>query len=373
MVHFDMRIRFKNYKYDFRIASLALEESTKIDLLENNLSVIYADDEKITLYPEETVLSDEQSDLAEIKQYNNYDVFEIWGNGTLTRRYNDNSNDNYFFITGACNSNCIMCPSPDISRKNATPTNISDLILLAKHIPIDTPHLTITGGEPFLIGDKIFEFFKFLKEKFEQTEFLVLTNGRIFAVERYVQLFKENLPNNLIVAIPLHASYEELHDSITRSKNSFNQTKLGIKNLLKNNIRVEIRLVVNKLNVNDFENIADLIINQFNGIEYVSVIAMEMTGNALANKEKVWLPYKETFSLIGNAIKNMVKNSIDVKLYNFPLCTVDSSFWTLCEKSISPNKVRYATTCDDCKYRSVCGGVFAGTFKFEEDELRAIL
>ena len=58
MVHFDMRIRFKNYKYDFRIASLALEENTKIDLLKNNLSVIYVDDKKIMLYPEETVLSD---------------------------------------------------------------------------------------------------------------------------------------------------------------------------------------------------------------------------------------------------------------------------------------------------------------------------
>jgi His-Xaa-Ser system radical SAM maturase HxsC len=266
-----------------------------------------------------------------------------------------------------------MCPSPDVSRRNATHANVSDLILLAKHIPADTPHLTITGGELFLIGDKIFPFIKFLRDKFEETEFLFLTNGRIFAVDKYVQLFKENMPYDTLVAIPIHGSYDELHDAITRSKNSFIQTKLGIKNLLKNNIRVEIRLVVSKFNTNDFNNIAKLIINEFKGVEYVSVIAMEMTGNALVNKERVWLPYKESFSLIVEPIKLMLENGIDVKLYNFPLCTVDSSFWTLCEKSISANKVRYASTCNDCKYKNICGGVFAGTFKFEENELKAIL
>ncbi|MDY4607363.1 MAG: His-Xaa-Ser system radical SAM maturase HxsC [Eubacterium sp.] len=367
-----MGIRFDNYKYDFRIASLALKEDVKVDLLENNLSVIFVDDEQIVLYPEKIVLSNNQLDLVRIKEYNNYDVFEIWENGALVRRYNDNSNDNYFFITSGCNSNCIMCPSPDASRKLATQTSISDLMLLAKHIPKDTPHLTITGGEPFLIGTEIFEFINFLKQKFEDTEFLFLTNGRIFSVEKYVKLFRESIPNNSVVAIPIHASYDELHDSITRAKNSFQQTKLGVKNLLKNNIKVEIRLVVSKLNVDDFNNIADLIIKEFKSVAYVSVIAMEMTGNAFVNKEQVWLPYKETFSLISDAVRHMIENSIDVKLYNFPLCTVDSSFWTLCEKSISPNKIRYAPLCEDCKYKSVCGGVFAGTFKFEKDELRAI-
>lgn len=48
-------------------------------------------------------------------------------------------------------------------------------------------------------------------------------------------------------------------------------------------------------------------------------------------------------------------------------------YWTLCEKSISPDKVRYAETCENCKMKNACGGVFAGTMSMEKGELRAII
>lgn len=368
-----MGLRLKNYDLGYRIVSLALDESAKNKLLENDLTLVYADDEKMVLLPDEIVLSSDAADIEKVRQFNNFDVLEIWENGVLVRRYNDRSDDNYFFVTGGCNSNCIMCPSPDFTRKNAAPTNVDDLIELARHIPSDTPHLTITGGEPFLIGERIFPFIRFLKERFVCTEFLFLTNGRVFALDKYVQLFLVAVPCNSIVAIPVHGSCEQIHDAITRADGSFKQTKRGIKQLIKNGICVEIRLVVSKLNVDDFDNIADLIVKEFRGVDYVSVIAMEMTGNARSNKEKVWIPYKESFSAISGAIQKMVKNGIDVKLYNFPICTVEKPFWTLCEKSISSNKVRFAETCENCKYKNACGGVFAGTFQLERDELKAIL
>lgn len=366
-------MRFQNYHLGYRIVSLALDEQAKNDLLQRDLALIYAEDRRIVLLPDEVLLSDEASDTEKIRQFNSYDVLEIWGNGTLLRKYNDKSEDNYFFITGGCNSNCVMCPSPDAARKNALPANIPDLIELARHIPSDTPHLTITGGEPFLIGEEIFPFIRFLKEKFPSTELLFLTNGRVFALDQYVQLFLNAIPNNTIVAIPVHGSCDRVHDAITRAEGSFQQTKRGIRQLIQHGIPVEIRLVVSKLNIADFDNIADLMIQEFRGVGYVSVIAMEMTGNARKNREQVWIPYKEAFSTIAGAIQKMVKNGINVKLYNFPICTVEKPFWTLCERSISPEKVRFAEICDRCRYRHACGGVFAGTFQLEKEELRAIL
>lgn len=368
-----MSIRFREYNHGYRIVSLALDECTKEKLLERGLNTLYVSNAEIVLFPDAITLSVKNEDVEQLKQFNNYDVLDIWENGILNRRYNDKSDDNYFFVTGACNSNCVMCPSPDVTRKNISPTNMSDLIELARHIPSDTPHLTITGGEPFLVGESIFPFLQFLKENFPFTEFLFLTNGRIFAIERYVRQFVETVPYNSIVAIPVHGSCDSVHDAITRADGSFKQTMCGIKQLIKNNIRVEIRLVVSKLNIDDIDEIANLIISQLKGIEYVSVIAMEMTGNARVNKEQVWIPYKESVDLISDALRRMVENGVDVKLYNFPICTVQKPFWTLCEKSISSNKVRFAETCDDCKYKSACGGVFAGTFQLERNELKAIL
>lgn len=370
-----MNIRFENYNGKYKIVSLALSENAREEFVSENLSHIFVDESenKVILFPEQEVLSSDGCILEELKKYNNYDVFELWNNGVLTRKYDDHSGDNYFFITGKCNSNCIMCPSPEQARRTSNNASLTDLIDLARHIPSDVPHLTITGGEPFLMGDNIFPFLQFLKERFEETEFLLLTNGRIFAVNEFVEAFCLSAPEHIIVAIPVHGSCEQVHDSITRTTGSFKQTIKGIKNLLKEGIPVEIRLVVSKLNINDFEKIAQLIIQELNGIEYVSVIAMEMTGTAKLNQDQVWIPYKQAFLKIENAIRCLIQNGIDVKLYNFPLCTVKKSFWTLCEKSISANKIRFADECELCKYKNACSGVFAGTIKLERDELKAIL
>lgn len=368
-----MRMRFKDYHYGYRVVSLVLDDIAKNEQMNKDLFVLYVSDKEIVLFPNEIVLSKDEDDIKQFHQFNNFDVLEIWENGIVNRIYNDKSNDNYFFVTGSCNSNCIMCPSPDIARKNVSETNISDLIEVAKHIPSDAPHLTITGGEPFMVGEQIFPFIQYLKDNFPITEFLFLTNGRVFAIEKYLQKFVESVPYNSIIAIPIHGSCGSVHDAITRAEGSFRQTKFGIKQLLKNNVRVEIRLVVSRLNVHDFDKIADLIISQFKGIEYVSVISMEMTGNARVNNEQVWISYREAFDLIADALRKMIENGIDVKLYNFPICTVQKSFWTLCEKSISDNKIRFAESCSECKYKSACGGVFAGTFQLERDELKPIL
>jgi len=266
-----------------------------------------------------------------------------------------------------------MCPSPEKARRRTDEIDIEFLIELAKYIPSDTPHLTITGGEPFLIGEKIFPFIAYLKQKFAKTEFLFLTNGRIFAIDKFVHYFKESMPYNSIVAIPIHGSNSEIHDTITRTKGSYTQTRNGLKKLLSNHIRIELRLVVNKINLNDITNIADDIIKNFRNIEYLSIIAMEMTGNAYANKEKVWISYKNIFCVIEDSIRKLVEHGIEVRLYNFPLCTVNSSFWPICYKSISENKIRYAESCNECKYFNSCGGVFAGTLALERDELIPIL
>lgn len=375
MGYFNMIIRFKNYNLGYRVVSFASDEYAKEKLLTEKLSLAYLDESKceLTILPDGISLTVDPSDIEKARSYNNYDVFEIWENGVFTRKYNDKSDDNYFFITGKCNSNCVMCPSPEHSRRTSETTALVDLMALAKYIPSDAPHLTITGGEPFLMGEQIFPFLQYLKDKFYSTEFLFLTNGRIFAIDKYVQMFCAAAPRNSIVAIPVHGSCQEIHDSITRTDGSFKQTILGIKKLLKNGIRIEIRLVVSKKNIADFDNIASLIIKELKGIEYVSVIAMEMTGTARMNLDKVWIPYKESFDCIANAIRTLVTNGIDVKLYNFPLCTVERPFWTLCERSISDNKVRFANECDLCRYKNACSGVFAGTLQLEKDELRAIL
>ncbi len=368
-----MTVKIDNYDGKYRIVSLALDQAAKEELLNNDLDFLLVADEYVKIYPEGITISENKHVIEELQNAHNYDVYELWENGKLTEYYDDSSVDNYFFITAKCNSNCVMCPSPDISRRKGGSTSPDALIEIAKHIPTDTSHLTITGGEPFMMGREIFRFMEFLRNRFEYTEFLFLTNGRIFSVNSYVEKFVETAPGNSVVAIPIHGSNAITHDLITQSKGSFVQTVQGIKNLLKAGIYIELRIVISKLNAKDLYNIAKLISGEMTGIGYVSIMAMEMTGSAWVNRDTVWISYTEAAEAMEPALLELLEHGIDVKLYNFPLCTVKKQFWTLCEKSISPDKVRYVEICDNCRMKKSCGGVFAGTISIEKGELKAIL
>ena len=368
-----LMIKIRNYDGLFRIVSLALDEATMIDLQKDQVAFLYIEDGNIKILPEGVEFQVSESDLHELKSHNNYDVYEIWPDGRLVLQFDVQSIENCFFITGKCNSNCIMCPSPDISRQNGECKSIDTLLELVDHIPTSIPHITITGGEPFLAGKRLFEFIDCLKQKYIKTEFLFLTNGRIFAVREYAELFAETMPQKSIVAIPIHGANPQIHDAITRADKSFDQTICGIKNLLRLGVRVEIRIVVSKMNARNLLKIAELIVRELPGIEYISVIAMEMTGNAFLNRDYVWITYTDSILAAEEAIEFLVRHGITVRLYNFPLCVVPVKFWTLCEKSISPDKIRYLDICDQCKLKASCGGIFSGTLQLVKEEIKPVL
>lgn len=101
-----------------------------------------------------------------------------------------------------------------------------------------------------------------------------------FSVVEYSIRLKNTVPNHTLIGIPLHAATSSLHDHITQVPGSFIQTVQGITNLLKQGLRIEIRIVVTKLNVMDLKNLAAFIAENFKGIDHVCIMAMEMTGNA---------------------------------------------------------------------------------------------
>ena len=309
-----MIFKLEKYNGTHRIVSLALDQDTFDNLLKEDLDFIYVDDNSLKLYPEDVIISTDEKIIDKIKSAHNYDVFELWENGKLITCYDDESLDNAFFVTGKCNSNCIMCPSPNVSRQKGKNSDVDKLIEIAKHIPSDAPHLTITGGEPFMIGRDIFRFIQYLHDKFTCTEFLFLTNGRIFAVDSFMKKFIETVPDNSIVAIPIHGSNAQINDMITQSKGSFAQTVKGIKQLLKANIRVELRIVVSKLNASNLHDLALFISQEFSEVEYVSIMAMEMTGSARVNQDKVWISYKEAGRLAQDAALVLIENGIDVRV-----------------------------------------------------------
>ena len=368
-----MRIKIETYSLEPRVFSLALNEKIKLDLEKSKLDFIYVLNNQIIIFPEKEIISEQEDAIDFFMKCNNYDVFESYEDGTFIRVYDNTSDENTFFITEKCNSNCIMCPMPEECRRRGNTSNIETLIEIANHIPDDIDYITITGGEPFIVGKKIFELLEVCRDRFNNTDFQILTNGRIFAIKEYCNLLIDKMPNYTTIGIPIHGSCEEVHDMITQSPKSFNQTLKGIKNLLKNKVNIEIRIVISKLNIMDISNISELIVNEINDVNHICIMAMEMTGSAYTNREKIWIGYKEAFKEIKSAIDNLINAGINVRLYNFPLCTVEDKYRTLCCRSISSWKVRYGEVCDKCRLKELCCGVFAGTILLESGELEAIV
>lgn len=310
--------------------------------------------------------------VKDFQTLKDYDVVEIINNKSIRVLYRDDSEDNAIVVTNQCNSNCIMCPDPDIIRNTKENPDIKKILEQIECIPNDTSHITITGGEPGLLKEKLLEVLDKCKKCLSNTEFLLLTNGRVFSDVHFANKIAEVVPSNIRVAIPIYADNEKLHDEITRAKESFNQAVNGIKNLINRNIDVEIRIVVLKKNYEQLEQIAKFIVREFPHTKIVNIMALEMMGNAYKNKDWVWVDFKDIKKYLYNACLTIIRSGIITNLYNFPLCNIDEKLYSLSRKSITDYKVRYKDGCDTCLIKESCGGFFNSTINIKDISIKPI-
>lgn len=289
------------------------------------------------------------------------DIVTVDSRGVVFRLFSAEENDATIYLTGHCNSNCVMCPCSDNERKLSEGLDDEWMQLYLAMLPSDLRHIIVTGGEPTLRLDTFMKVIKYIGKRFPNIDALLLTNGRSLAYPRLADFLLQNAPKNLIVGIPLHGDNQDLHDKITRARGSFQQTDLGIKNLLQRKMNVELRIVVTRLNLDNLYDIAKRICRDYSTVKVVNFVGLETRGNCAVNLKDVYINYREVFEHSKMAIKVLIASGIEVGLYNFPLCMVDEGYWKLCKRSISPEKVRYTSQCITCSVRNICGGFFNTT------------
>jgi len=358
--------KLKNYvPKNYAIASVAKSKVVADKLLGQEQNVLLIE-KTVCILPIRELITVSNEDMNWINELNEYDVIALCDDGRILTLYEVSSSDNVLLATNNCNSNCIMCPSPENWRRSESEFKLSDLLSLVKHIPDDTQFLTITGGEPSLIKEDLFTLLDSCKNKFERTKFLLLTNGREFSSLQYCEKFFEVAPKGIRIGIPIYAPDSQRHDYITQAKKSFDQAVQGIKHLLKYKAEVELRIVVSKLNFDVLCDLALFCSENFKGVDIINFMGLEMCGNAAKNADIVWMGYKELFPFVKEAVKILVKSGFDIKIYNFPLCMVEKGYWSMCAQSISDYKVRYQLECEDCLVKPICGGIFNTTLAFSK-------
>ena len=346
------------------IVSIAKSEKALSELSGKNILFVDSMQKTYRFLPANEQIAPELSAAALLDEIAEYDVVEFYADSNFKVLFRDNSYDNALVVTNQCNSNCVMCPCSEGSRRRPSRETSEHLCQIVEYMPTDTRYLTITGGEPTLLGPDLFPVMRKLREHFEDfTEFQFLTNGRAFSNPGYFQEFIETVPDKINYGIPLYGYSPETHDPITQAKGSFVQAVSGIHALLQHGCKVELRIVISKLNRDHMDELARFIASHFQGVTHVAIMAAEMCGAAAANRRDVWIDYQEAFQASKNAIKILLSGGIDVMLFNFPLCKVERGYWALCQKSISDYKIRYYDTCESCKVKNLCGGVFRSTLR----------
>ena len=92
-------------------------------------------------------------------------------------------------------------------------------------------------------------------------------------------------------------------------------------------------------------------------------MGMELTAEALANKNSLWINPKDYIPDLQKSVEYLDGNGITTWIYNLPYCLFDEKYRKYLIPSISSWKIQYLEVCENCKLKSTCGGMFFSNVK----------
>lgn len=226
--------------------------------------------------------------IDSIEDFHEGDVVVLNQKGEIIFVYEITSCHNAIMATERCNHRCIMCPQPPVlQEKDKTQFNLKLISLMDK----DTQEIGITGGEPTLIGDKLFILIRQIQKQLPKASISILSNGVKFADKEYAMKLAKCRHQDLQIDIPLFSDITEEHNRIVGA-NTFYKTVQGLYNLALFRQRIGLRIVVHKQTYKRLPQFADFIYHNFPFVSQVAFMQMETTGLAKENFDDLWIdPY----------------------------------------------------------------------------------
>ena len=282
------------------------------------------------------------------------DVVSISPQGGINFLYEHNSVHNAVFVTERCNHRCIMCPQPPVSKEqDKTEFNMKLISLFDKN----TQSIGITGGEPTMIGDKLFDVVRQIKKCCPKASVDMLTNGVKFSEWEYAVKLARCNHNDFQIDIPIFSDIADEHNRIVGAK-TFYKTVQGIYNLASLNQQIGIRIVVHKQTYKRLSQLADYIYHNFPFVCQVAFLQMETTGLANENLKDLWIDPYDYNEQLQEAVTLLDNRDIPVYIYNAQLCVLPENIRNYAMQSITDWKDGFLPECEGCKLRDRCAGVF---------------
>lgn len=281
--------------------------------------------------------------------------------GVLTKK----SNSNTLLVTEQCENLCVFCSQP--------PRTIDDNVLYHQAalaiLNFDSSDFVgISGGESTHNRRAFLSLLKTLNVFGNKSKLHILSNGRSLGDPVFAQDVMRELQGRVVMwGVPLYGHKEELHDELVCGHHAFIETINGLSNLSYYQQIVELRVIPVKKNVFAISRIVEFIVSNYLTIKTISIMNLEPKGLARKNFHDLHVPVEEQLSYLDEAVQVGERYGCVVRLFNYPLCSLNDYLRIRAVKSISDWKNYYPDECDGCILMSKCGGMFASaTGRFQE-------
>jgi len=273
--------------------------------------------------------------------------------------YRRASTANFFLVTERCDNFCLMCSQPP--RQQNDDWLVDELLRVIPLVDKTTTSLGITGGEPGLLGPRLIELVRAIRDALPRTALHILSNGRAFSDLPFARDLSAIRHGDLMVGIPLYSDLAEEHDYIVQAAGAFDQTVRGILNLKSEGVRVEVRVVIHGDTVERLPELAAFLARNLTFVDHVALMGLELTGFAKTNLNELWVDPVDYVTQLEEAVRTLRHARVPMSIYNHQLCVLPSALRGFARKSISDWKNTYAPECSECDVRDECGGMFASS------------
>jgi His-Xaa-Ser system radical SAM maturase HxsC len=262
---------------------------------------------------------------------------------------------NFLVPTTRCNEACRMCSQPFTGDD---PDMFRDLMAVVPLLDSSVECLGISGGEPTLWGPRLVELVAALHAHLPNTTIDVLSNATLLRYYRFAADLAHAWLPQLRVGVPIHSDSAMVHDEVTGKKGSFDQTILGLLNLQRCGVPVEIRVILQTPTLPRLVELARFIVANLCFASHVAFMGLERAGRAVPLWDELWVAPHEHRRALLDAVNLLVWAGMSVSVYNLPLCVLDPGLRPVARQSISDWKNDFPPTCNACGERSRCAGFF---------------
>ncbi|PCI31636.1 MAG: hypothetical protein COB53_12965 [Elusimicrobia bacterium] len=282
-----------------------------------------------------------------------------------------------FAIWPDCNIGCVFCSNPVEGFRGTNEKYTLDVITRKvkeykeghrRFLKFDdvSDYFNLTGGEPTLNPDFL-KILGHIRKEFPSRLIRLLTNGRMFAYEKFCKSVFAIGGDKFEAAIPIFGYDAKTHESISRAPGSFENTMEGLRHALdarKDNQKVEVRVILTRIQVKFLDGLIEMLLERFPDIDRLCFLFVEVEGFAEKYRDRLVFPMSECATHVDRNYENLQKLK-EVRLYHFPLCTLPTRLWPFVHNTLSDIKlVENHEECAKCVYKESCVGVHRSYMKY---------